>query len=205
MKTKVDVLTHNSIKITGKKIIYVDPYNIIDEKYDADYIFCTHSHYDHYSKEDINKIKKENTVLIVVEELQRDALELDLEVMTVVPGEDYEIDDIEFQTTFAYNKEKAFHPKENNWVGYIIKVEGDTYYIAGDTDNIDEIQNVECDVALLPVGGTYTMDYKDAVDLANTIKADVVIPTHYGSVVGKKEDALKFAKLVKGKFVKVLI
>lgn len=205
MKTKVDVLTHSSIKITGKKIIYVDPFKIEKETHDADYIFCTHSHYDHFSPEDIMKIKKEDTVIIVVEELQRKALDLDIEVMTVVPGEEYDIDDIDFKTTYAYNKEKSFHPKENNWVGYIIKVEGDTYYIAGDTDNIDEIQNVECDVALIPVGGTYTMDYKEAAELANAIKADIVIPTHYGSIVGKKDDALNFAKLVKGKFVKILI
>ncbi len=104
MKTKVDVLTHSSIKITGKKVIYIDPFNIEKELHDADYIFCTHSHYDHYSTNDIIKIKKEDTVIIVVEDLQREVLNLDIEVMTVVPNEEYEIDDIEFKTTYAYNK-----------------------------------------------------------------------------------------------------
>lgn len=205
MKTEVNVLTHSSIKITGKKVIYIDPFKIAEETHDADYIFCTHSHYDHYSPNDIMKIKKEDTVIIVVEELQREALNLDIEVMTVVPDEEYEIDDIEFKTTYAYNKTKSFHPKENKWVGYIINVEGDKYYIVGDTDNIPEIQNIECNIALIPIGGTYTMDYKEAAELANSINADIVIPTHYGSIVGTKEDALKFKKLVQEKEVKILI
>lgn len=86
-----------------------------------------------------------------------------------------------------------------------MEVNHKTYYIAGDTDNIDEIQNIECDVALIPIGGTYTMDYQEAASLANTIKAKLVIPTHYGSIVGEKTDAIKFKKLIKNKEVKILI
>lgn len=205
MQTKVELFIHSSIKITGKEVIYVDPFKIDEEFHDADYIFCTHSHYDHFSPEDINKIKKDDTILIVVEELQTDALELGLEIMTVVPNEEYQIDNIEFKTTYAYNKNKEFHPKEKNWVGYIIDVDGTRYYISGDTDNIEEIQDIECDVALIPIGGTYTMDYKEAAKLANTIKAGVVIPTHYNCIIGSKEDALNFEKLVKGKVVRILI
>lgn len=84
-------------------------------------------------------------------------------------------------------------------------MDGESHYIAGDTDNIDEIQNIECDVAFIPVGGTYTMDYEEAANLTNTINAKAVIPTHYGSIVGRKEDGEKFAKLVKGKEVLVFI
>lgn len=204
MKTQVEVLAHSSIKITGEKVIYIDPFRIHRATYDADYIFCTHSHHDHFSPHNIEKIKKENTILIGVKEIQKAAVELGLEVMTVVPNEEYVIDDIEFKTTYAYNIDKEFHPKDKKWVGYIINVEGTKYYIAGDTDNIEEIQDIECDVALLPVSGTYTMDYKEAADLANTIKAKIVIPTHYGCVVGTKEDAINFEKLVKEKEVRIL-
>lgn len=118
MQTKVELFIHSSIKITGKEVIYVDPFKIDEEFHDADYIFCTHSHYDHFSPEDINKIKKDDTILIVVEELQTDALELGLEIMTVVPNEEYQIDNIEFKTTYAYNKNKEFHQKKK--IGWVI-------------------------------------------------------------------------------------
>ena len=100
---------------------------------------------------------------------------------------------------------KAFHPKENKWVGYLIQINNKAYYVAGDTDNIEEIQDIECDEAFIPIGGTYTMNYKEAAELANTIRAKVVIPTHYGSIVGDKEDAIKFKELVEGKEVKILM
>ena len=203
----IEVLCHNSIKITEDVIIYIDPFKINKEYHDADYIFFTHSHYDHFSPEDIEKVKKENTVFIVTEDIKEKAEKLlsKENVFAVVPNENYHVHGIDFKTTYAYNVNKTFHPKENKWVGYIIEVEHKTYYIAGDTDNIEEIQNIECDEALIPIGGTYTMDYEEASNLANTIHAKVVIPTHYGSIVGNKEDAIKFKELIKNKEVKILI
>ena len=126
-------------------------------------------------------------------------------ILVVKPNEDYHVSDFDFKTTYAYNVNKAFHPKENKWVGYLIQINNKTYYIAGDTDNIEEIQDIECDEAFIPIGGTYTMNYKEAAELANVIKAKVVIPTHYGSIVGDKEDAIKFKELVEGKEVKILM
>lgn len=203
----VEVLCHNSIRITEDVIIYIDPFKINKEYHDADYIFFTHSHYDHFSPEDIEKVKKESTVFIVTEDIKENAEKLfnKENVFTVIPNENYHVYGLDFKTTYAYNVNKAFHPKENRWVGYIMEVNHKTYYIAGDTDNIDEIQNIECDVALIPIGGTYTMDYQEAASLANTIKAKLVIPTHYGSIVGEKTDAIKFKKLIKNKEVKILI
>ena len=96
----------------------------------------------------------------------------------------------------AYNNNKRFHPKENNWVGYLIAIDGITYYIAGDTDITEENRQVKCDVAFVPIGGTYTMDYKEAAKLINEIKPKIAIPTHYASIVGTKEDGIKFAKLL---------
>lgn len=86
-----------------------------------------------------------------------------------------------------------------------MSLDGERIYIAGDTDNIDEIQDISCDVALIPIGGTYTMNYKEAAKLANVIEAKIIIPTHYGSIVGKKSDGEKFAKLIENKEVRVLI
>ena len=203
----VEVLCHNSIKITENVIVYVDPFKINKEYHNADYVFFTHSHYDHFSPEDIEKVKKENTVFIVTKDLKEKAEDLygKKNILVVKPNEDYHVSDFDFKTTYAYNVNKAFHPKENKWVGYLIQINNKTYYIAGDTDNIEEIQDIECDEAFIPIGGTYTMNYKEAAELANVIKAKVVIPTHYGSIVGDKEDAIKFKELVEGKEVKILM
>lgn len=201
------VLCHSSIKIEGSKIIYFDPFKIKDNYNDADYIFCTHSHYDHFSPEDIQKIKKEWTKLIVTMDTADEATKLvgKENILTVEPENEYKIDEITFKTTYAYNKLKKFHPKINNWVGYIVDIDGTKFYVTGDTDNIKEIQSVACDVAFIPVGGTFTMNYKEAAKLANTIDAKIVVPTHYGEIVGEKEDGKRFAELIKGKKVKIFI
>ena len=207
MKEKLQIFCHSSIKITEDKIIYFDPFNIKENFSDADYIFCTHSHYDHFSPEDINKVKNNNTKLIVTKDIIESATKLinKNNIILVQPNEEYKIDNLVIKTVPAYNRIKKFHPKENNWVGYIVETNGQKYYIAGDTDNIEELHNIKCDVAFLPVGGTYTMDYKQASELANVINAKLVIPTHYGSIVGDKEDAIKFKELVEGKEVKILM
>ena len=198
-----NVNCNNSIQLLGDKKIYIDSYELKEETHDADYIFCTHSHYDHFSIKDIEKILKDNTKIITVLSAKEDAVKLvgKENVLIVEPNENYEIDDIKFSTTYAFNVDKHFHPKENKWVGFIIELDNKKYYIAGDTDNIPEIRNVKADVAFLPVGGTYTMDYKEAADLANVLDVNTVVPTHYGSVAGRKEDGENFKKLVKGKGV----
>ena len=207
MKEKLKILCHSSIKITEDKIIYFDPFNIKENFSDADYIFCTHSHYDHFSPEDINKVKNNNTKLIVTKDIIESATKLinKNNIILVQPNEEYKIDNLVIKTVPAYNRIKKFHPKENNWVGYIVETNGQKYYIAGDTDNIEELHNIKCDVAFLPVGGTYTMDYKQASELANVINAKLVIPTHYGEIVGNKDDGIKFANLVKNKETQILI
>ena len=203
----IEVNCNNSIRISGEKVIYIDPFRIENELNDADYIFCTHSHYDHFSTEDIKKIMNKNTKLITVKSAESDALKLFNEenIKIVTPAENYQIDDIKFETTYAYNINKQFHPKENRWVGYIITLENKRYYIAGDTDNISEIQDIKADYAFLPVGGTYTMNYKEAAELAKVLNAKIIIPTHYGSVAGNKEDGQNFKNLVKNKEVKILL
>ena len=197
---KIEVLCHSSIRIEGEnKIIYIDPYRIKEEKNDADIIFITHSHYDHFSEEDILNVKSDNTRIVVTTDLLEKTLELGFkeEDITVVNQNNlYTILDIAVNTIPAYNINKQFHLKESNWVGYILTIEGKSIYVAGDTDINEENKNVKCDIALLPVGGTYTTNYEEAAELANLINPELVIPMHYGEIVGEKEDAIKFKKLI---------
>ena len=199
MINNISINCHSSIKINGEKVIYVDPYKIKGINNDADLIFITHEHYDHYSIEDINKIKKSNTRFIVPKSM-KNRLIIDgiseNDIISVDVKNKYNVDDIEFETIPAYNINKSFHPKNNNWVGYIININNIKYYIAGDTDITDEAINVKCDIAFIPIGGTYTMDYKEAATLTNKIKPKYAIPIHYGLIVGTNEDAINYSNLL---------
>ncbi len=200
MLGNIKCLGHSTIKILDKdKVIYIDPYNIKDDKKDADIIFITHDHYDHFSEEDIIKVKNEKTTIVITEDIYNKAVELgflEKKIIKIMPKEEYKIGNIRFQTIPAYNIDKKFHPKENMWVGYLININSIRYYIAGDTDITNENKKVECDVAFLPVGGTYTMNYKEAAELANIIRPQIAVPIHYGIIVGTKEDALNFGNLI---------
>ena len=199
MLEKTEVLCHSSIKITKGSIIYFDPFKINKEYHDADIIFITHSHYDHYSKEDINKVRKEDTQIVAPLDLLDNLLTLGFtkdSITLVKPNENYTVKGLSFKTIPAYNTNKNFHPKANNWVGYLVTIDNMIYYIAGDTDITTENKQVKCDVAFVPIGGTYTMDNKEAAKLINEIKPKVAIPTHYGKIIGNISDGQNFAKLI---------
>lgn len=175
----------------------------IDKNYsDADIVFITHDHYDHYSEEDIDRIKKVNTIIIVPKGMKEKVLKYGFDesnIVLVEPNKNYLVKEINFETIPSYNINKKFHPKENGWVGYIIEINNIRYYIAGDTDVTEENRKVKCDVVFIPVGGTYTMDYKEASILANEIKPHIAVPIHYGSIVGTEQDAIEFSKLLDSK------
>ena len=199
MLENVEVLCHSSIKINKEKVIYIDPFKIEKNYNDADIVFITHDHYDHYSEEDIDKVINENTIIIIPEELLTKLLRKGINknaIITVEPNEKYMVQGIKFETIPAYNTNKTFHPKENGWVGYIIEIKGVRYYIAGDTDMTEENRRVKGVVAFVPVGGTYTTDFKEAAQLINEIQPKIAVPIHYGSVVGTKQDATDFIKLL---------
>ena len=199
MLEKIEVLCHSSIKINKGLVIYFDPFKIDKEYHDADIIFITHSHYDHYSEEDINKVRKEDTQIVAPLDLLDNLLTLGFtknNITLVKPNETYTVKGLSFKTIPAYNTNKNFHPKANNWVGYLVTIDNMTYYIAGDTDITEENRKVSCDVAFIPIGGTYTMDYKEAAELINEIKSKVAIPTHYGKIIGNIKDGQKFAELI---------
>ena len=199
MLENIEVLYHSSIRISKNKVIYIDPFKIDKDYNDADIVFITHDHFDHYSEEDIDKVINENTTIIIPEELLTKILRKGINknaVITVESNKEYMVQGIKFETIPAYNTNKTFHPKENDWVGYIITLDGIRYYIAGDTDITEENRKVKCDVAFVPVGGTYTMNYSEAAELVNIIKPKIAVPIHYGSIVGTQQDATNFIKLL---------
>lgn len=201
MLDNIEVFTQSSIRVkSGVGTIYIDPFRMKEEPHDADYVLITHDHYDHFSIEDIHKVIKNTTILVVPARMEDDARELEREVgeiVTVKPGVYKELSGLELETIPAYNTVKPFHPRRAEWVGYILRVDGKRVYIAGDTGLTKEAKQVRCDIALVPVGGTYTMDTKRAAELINTIRPEYAIPTHYGSIVGKQSDGQSFAQLVK--------
>ena len=200
MTENIEVLTHSSIRIRSEQgVIYIDPFKMREEPHDAAYVLITHDHHDHFSTEDIKCACNSDTVLVVPKPMYDTAQCLSGDVSKIVEvtvGETCEIDGLKIETVAAYNKMKPFHPKSAGWVGYIIETDGVRIYIAGDTDVTKENKAVRCDVALVPVGGTYTMNAAKAAELVNTIGPAVAIPTHYGSVVGNKKDADTFASKV---------
>jgi L-ascorbate metabolism protein UlaG (beta-lactamase superfamily) len=185
-------LGHASFKLAKQKtIVYIDPWKI-KEKEPADIILITHSHYDHCSPEDIKKIQKDNTILVAPLDC---APILKGNVKIISPGEKLTIQGIEIEAIPAYNKGKPFHPKSSNFVGYVITISGLKIYHAGDTDFIPEMEKLNIDIALFPIGGTYTMNAEEAASAVNCIKPKVAIPMHYGGIAGSKNDAEKFKKL----------
>ena len=185
----------STIRITGEKTIYIDPISIDGEPKDADIVFVTHTHGDHFSINDIKKVMKSDAVLVVTADGVVNAGKGGFtNVMSVAPSEAYEANGISFQTVPAYNIGKLFHRKASKWVGYVININGNVYYAAGDTDVIPEMKNIKADVAFLPVGGTYTMNAEQAASAANTIRPFVAVPIHFADIVGTVEDARKFVK-----------
>lgn len=171
-----------------------------ESPHDADYILVTHDHFDHFSPEDIDKVSKSGTILIVPEKMLEKAGEvrhLVKQIETVNAGQKRVIEGLKIETVPAYNLLKPFHPKSAGWVGYILITDDKRIYVAGDTDATKENKQVKCDIALVPIGGTYTMDAKKAAELINTICPAVAIPTHYGSVVGSMDAADVFSSRVK--------
>ena len=199
MLENIKILCHSCIRMEKEYTIYFDPFKIDKNYNDADIIFITHDHYDHYSEEDIDKVIKENTIIVVPNDLLEKLLKKGFKkenIITVISDKIYTVKGIKFKTIPAYNTNKQFHPKGNNWVGYLLEINGISYYIAGDTDITEENKKVKCDVAFVPIGGTYTMDYKEAANLINIIKPKIAVPTHYATIVGTKEDGINFSKLL---------
>jgi L-ascorbate metabolism protein UlaG (beta-lactamase superfamily) len=193
-------LGHSSFRIEDDSMqIYFDPFKLSANLPKADIIFITHAHYDHFSVEDIAKIQKEGTIIVATSDVTS---KIGKGTVTVVPGKSYTIGNLIVNTVPAYNPDKKFHPKSKNWVGYIITLSnGQKIYHAGDTDSIPEMDTIKIDIALLPCGGTYTMTARQAAEVANIFKPKVLIPMHWGDIVGSKEDAEEVKKSFKGETI----
>lgn len=189
----IEWLGHASFRITNGAVVYIDPWKLEGDNPKADLILVSHNHFDHLSPEDIEKVRTAETTVLCA----KDCLDqLGGEAIGVGASETHEVGGVTVRTTSAYNPGKDYHPRENDGLGFLVTVGGETIYYAGDTDYIPEMGELgEVDVALLPVGGTYTMDAEEAVRAAEAIKPKRCIPYHWGDIIGSREDAEKFEKL----------
>jgi L-ascorbate metabolism protein UlaG (beta-lactamase superfamily) len=191
MLENVKWLGQSSIVISGEKAVYIDPFQIKGGE-PADLILITHGHYDHFSPQDIEKIKTAKTTIVMPASIKT---YLPGNIRMIKIGEKLIFDEVIIEAVPAYNLQKSYHPRSNNNVGYLITMGGVRYYHAGDTDLIPEMNKLACDIAFLPIGGTFTMSATDAARAAELIRPRYAIPIHYGSVVGSPADAQKFKNL----------
>ena len=197
----IKYLGHSGFLLDLQKKIYIDPYQIKGELPVADIILATHPHFDHLSPEDIEKISGNETVVITTP----DGLGKVRNAKPIRPGEEIDIEGIKIKAVPAYNQGKTFHTRSSGWVGYVVEVDGVRIYHAGDTDFIPEMKDIDCNIALLPVSGTYVMTAEEAVEAARMIKPDIAIPMHYGVIVGSINDAEKFKRLLEGEVEVVIL
>jgi L-ascorbate metabolism protein UlaG (beta-lactamase superfamily) len=177
-----------------ERTIYIDPWGTPEDAQPADIIVITHAHHDHFCIEDIEMLSTNSTKIVAPHDV---ANELGGDVTPVAPGESHEVGGLSFTTVPAYNtREEAldFHPQANRWVGYVLELGGRTYYHAGDTDHAAELDDIKSDVALVPIGGHFTMNAEEAAGLVLAIRPQLAVPMHYGFVIGAVPDAETFAK-----------
>ena len=177
----------------GERTIYIDPWGTEADDPPADLILITHAHDDHFQPGEIERLKHPGTKQVAPADV---AAELTGDVTSVAPGESHEVGGLRFTTVPAYNiveRRLEAHPKANRWVGYVFEVGGSTYYHAGDTDHLPELDEISTDVAFLPIGGDpFTMDPDDAAGLVKAIGPRVAVPMHFGYIVGQAGDAKRF-------------
>jgi L-ascorbate metabolism protein UlaG (beta-lactamase superfamily) len=201
MEPKIEWLGHDSFRLSeGNKVVYVDPWKLKGSEPKADLILITHDHYDHFSKEDIEKLSKPETVVVAPPHV---AQQLKGNVRTARPNDSLTAAGVPVESVPAYNLNKfrepgkVFHPKEASYVGYIVTLGGKRIYHTGDTDHIPEMNGVKCDIALVPVSGTYVMTAQEAAAAVNQFKPGKAIPMHFNDIVGSRNDAEEFKKLAK--------
>ncbi len=194
-------LGHATFRIAdGDTQIYIDPWKLPDGAPVADVILITHGHFDHYSEDDIARIERPGTLFAAPRDV---AAKLGKrKVTSVEPGGRYTIGPLQVEATPAYNLDKDFHKKQEGWVGYVVTLSsGQRIYHSGDADAIPEMDEVEADVAMMPCGGTYTMTAPEMAAAANRFKPSVLIPMHWGDIVGQRTDAETVANAFKGRTV----
>jgi L-ascorbate metabolism protein UlaG (beta-lactamase superfamily) len=195
-------LGHASFRFDGSKTVYFDPWKLSLNPKKADIVLITHDHFDHYSPDDIELIATGDTTLLadrIVSKQLQNAKPNCKEIKSLSPQDTANIQNVKIMAVASYNTNKQFHTKEANKLGFIVTLDGLTIYHAGDTDFIPEMKDYRCDIALLPVSGTYVMTAEEAAHAALAIKPKIAIPMHYGDIVGSTVDARRFHDLLKGK------
>jgi L-ascorbate metabolism protein UlaG (beta-lactamase superfamily) len=184
---------HDSFRLDSPSMLYIDPWRLPEGSPAADIILVSHEHHDHFSPEDIARILKPGTQLLASAGV---AEKFGSQADVLNPGDGRSLGAVKIESVPAYNLEKPFHPRAANHLGFIIEIAGERLYFAGDTDLIPEMDDIECDIALLPVSGTYVMDVDEAVRAVGVLMPQVAIPMHYGAgVVGTEADAARFQEL----------
>lgn len=186
MYDKLHWLGQDSFRIDSEMTVYIDPWKLAKESPTADLILITHEHHDHFSKEDIEKIRRRDTQIVTTPTV---AQGLNGPVREVQPGDRIDLGAVVIDVLPAYNIEKRFHPRSAGHVGYLIAIDGLRIYHAGDTDAIPEMAGLAPDIALLPVSGTYVMDPDEALEAIRLLEPKLVVPMHYGDIVGTLADA----------------
>lgn len=173
-------LDHASFRLDGPPTIYFDPTNLRGEVIPADVILISHDHSDHYAPRIVKQISTAETVIITNEMVATRLKSADVagEIRVLKPGEETAVGEVTIEAVPAYNIGKSYHPKEAGGLGFIVTWGGERLYFAGDTSRIPEMQEIECDVALLPIDGTYTMDAQEAAQAAADIGPKVAVPMH---------------------------
>jgi len=197
-------LGHASSRFEGDTTIYIDPWKISPGP-KADIILVSHGHRDHLSMEDIALIATEKTVLVCPPSCAEQAAASGCIIKEIRRGESLTIGDVIVTAVPSYNTDKPNHPQSSDNVGFIVEIAGERLYHAGDTDVIPEMADIRCDVALLPIGGTYTMDAKQGVEALNMIRPKIAVPIHWGDIIGSRTDAEYLAEHApKGTAVRIL-
>ncbi|NIS78769.1 MAG: MBL fold metallo-hydrolase [Anaerolineales bacterium] len=186
-------LGHDSFRIDQPLVIYIDPWRLPPGSPAADLILVSHDHHDHCSPEDVERVRQSETTVIANPSA---AAKLTQPITILRAGESLQVGGVNIEAVPAYNIGKSFHPKEAGHVGFVITIAGERLYFAGDTDRIPEMKGLECDVALIPVSGTYVMTAEEAAEAVEDIRPKLAIPMHYGAgVAGTRQDAIRFRSL----------
>ncbi len=187
---------HDAFRVSGPPLVYIDPWNLPEDVPLADVVLITHEHYDHCSPEDVEKILGPDTVIVAPQAALDKLAAIEADKRAVQPGDRLKLGNLHLEVVPAYNINKRFHPRAAGHVGYVLELFGRRIYHAGDTDVIPEMGTIRCDVALLPVSGKYVMDATEAAQAARLLQPELIIPMHYGAIVGSRRDAERLAKLV---------
>lgn len=210
MNLDITRIAHDTFRIAGSKLIYVDPFKVTKND-EADVVLISHEHFDHLSLEDLQKVIFPGTTIVASSHCRDGLKNVKVKAIHYLdPGGKHLVGTVEIDGLPAYNLNKfrepgkPFHPKSDRGLGFLIKMDGTTVYHAGDTDFIPEMESIHCDIALLPVSGTYVMTAEEAVEAAAAIKPRIAVPMHYDAIVGSGTDAEKFKSLVRNCQVEVL-